>query len=113
MACLTNPTPLITATGFAAAFCTTVAYVPQLMRLLHLRSAKELSYPMLSLLSVGLALWLVYGLWVHSNPVIASNACTLALSLSILALKIYFDGLHLKQAHLNKREAALSKREQP
>jgi MtN3 and saliva related transmembrane protein len=91
---MTN-TDLINAIGFAAAFFTTVAYVPQLLRVIHLRTARDISYPMLSLLSIGIALWLVYGLWVHSGPIIASNACTLVLSLSILALKIYYDGLHL------------------
>jgi MtN3 and saliva related transmembrane protein len=88
---------IINAVGFAAAFCTTAAYVPQLLRVVHLRSARELSYHMLLMLSLGLALWLLYGIWVHSGPVIASNCVTLTLSLSILALKIYFDGLHRKR----------------
>jgi len=94
---------VINATGFMAAFCTTAAYVPQLLRVLHLRSARELSYPMLTLLSIGLALWLFYGFWVHSGPVIASNSVTLVLSLSILALKIYYDGLHLKKMEENEQ----------
>jgi MtN3 and saliva related transmembrane protein len=88
---------IMDATGFAAAICTTVAYVPQLLHVIRLRSARELSYPMLSLLSIGLALWLVYGIFEHSMPLIASNSVTLALSVSIFILKIYFDGLHRKQ----------------
>ena len=77
--------------GFAAAFCTTAAFVPQLVRILKLRSAREISLPTFLLFSVGVFLWLVYGIYTHSRPVIASNLVTLVLSLSILFLKLKFD----------------------
>lgn len=77
--------------GFAAAFCTTTAFIPQLARVLHLRSARDISLPTFLLFSVGVFLWLLYGIWAHSNPVIASNAVTLVLSVSILVLKLRFD----------------------
>jgi MtN3 and saliva related transmembrane protein len=77
--------------GFAAAFCTTAAFVPQLVRVLRLRSAREISLPTFLLFSVGVFLWLLYGLYTGSKPVIASNALTLVLSLSILALKLRYD----------------------
>ncbi len=82
---------LVEGMGFAAAFCTTVAFVPQLMRVVQLRSAKEISLPTFLLFSVGVAMWLVYGIWTGSKPVIASNAVTLVLSVSILVLKLRFD----------------------
>jgi MtN3 and saliva related transmembrane protein len=77
--------------GFAAAFCTTAAFVPQLVRVLRLRSAREISLPTFLLFSVGVFLWLVYGIYTNSRPVIASNIVTLALSLSILYFKLKFD----------------------
>lgn len=77
--------------GFAAAFCTTSAFIPQLVRVLHLRSARDISLPTFLLFSVGVFLWLLYGIWAHSNPVIVSNALTLVLSVSILVLKLRFD----------------------
>ena len=77
--------------GFAAAFGTTAAFVPQLVRIVRLRSAQDISLPTFLLLSAGLALWLVYGLYTDSRPVIASNAVTLALSLSILFFKFKYD----------------------
>jgi MtN3 and saliva related transmembrane protein len=77
--------------GFVAAFCTTAAFIPQLVRVLRLRSAREISLPTFLLFSVGVFLWLLYGLYTGSKPVIASNAVTLLLSLSILALKLRFD----------------------
>jgi MtN3 and saliva related transmembrane protein len=77
--------------GFVAAFCTTAAFVPQLVRVLRLRSAREISLPTFLLFSVGVFLWLLYGIYTGSKPVIASNVVTLVLSVSILALKLRFD----------------------
>jgi MtN3 and saliva related transmembrane protein len=79
--------------GFAAAFCTTAAFVPQLVRVLRLRSAREISLPTFLLFSIGVFLWLLYGLSIGSKPVIASNAVTLVLSVSILALKLRYGGV--------------------
>lgn len=77
--------------GFAAAFCTTSAFVPQLVRVLRLRSAREISLPTFLLFSTGVLAWLLYGLRTGSKPVIVSNSLTLILSLSILFLKLRYD----------------------
>jgi len=77
--------------GFAGAFCTTVAFVPQLVRVLKLRSAREISLGTFLLFSIGVFLWLLYGIYSGSKPVIASNAATMGLSLSILYLKMRYD----------------------
>ncbi len=83
--------PAVEDLGFVAAFCTTAAFVPQLVRVVRLRSARDLSLPTFLLFSVGVLLWLVYGLYTGSKPVIASNVVTLVLSVSILALKLRYD----------------------
>jgi MtN3 and saliva related transmembrane protein len=84
-------TPAIEDLGFTAAFCTTAAFVPQLVRVLRLRSARDISLPTFLLFSIGVFLWLLYGLYTGSRPVIASNGVTLVLSLSILYLKLRYD----------------------
>ncbi len=78
--------------GYVAAFCTTLSLVPQLLRVWRHRSARDLSLPMFLLFSIGVTLWLCYGVSTRSGPVIAANAVTLVLSVTILALKIQFDG---------------------
>jgi MtN3 and saliva related transmembrane protein len=83
--------------GFVAAFCTTAAFVPQLLRVLKLRSARDVSLGTFLLFSVGVALWLLYGVSIGSKPVIASNAVTLGLSVSILYLKLRYDRGGLKE----------------
>jgi len=77
--------------GYAAATMTTVSFVPQLLRVIRLRSAREISLGMFLIFSLGTFSWLVYGLFTHSGPVMLANAVTLVLSLSILALKLWFD----------------------
>jgi len=83
--------------GFVAAFCTTAAFVPQLLRVMRLRSARDISLGTFLLFSVGVFLWLLYGIYTGSKPVIASNLVTLVLSISILILKIKYDRQCLKE----------------
>jgi len=82
--------PAIEDLGFTAAFCTTAAFVPQLLRVLRLRSARDISLPTFLMFSIGVFLWLLYGLYTGSKPVIASNGVTLVLSGSILFLKLRY-----------------------
>jgi len=77
--------------GFVAAFLTTAAFVPQLMRVMKLRSAREISLGTFVMFSVGVFMWLMYGIYTGSRPVIASNVVTLVLSVSILILKLKYD----------------------
>src|SRR5579864_6745190 len=87
---MTLSTQAVDGIGFVAAFCTTIAFVPQLVRVLKLRSAREISLGTFLLFSTGVFLWLLYGIYSGSKPVIASNAATLGLSLSILYLKVRY-----------------------
>ena len=73
--------------GFFAGALTTIAFVPQVVRILRTRSAHDISWGMFSIFSAGVALWLWYGIRLESPPLIAANAVTLALALTILGLK--------------------------
>lgn len=77
-----------TALGLCAAFCTTIAYLPQALRTWRTRSTKDISLGMFALMVLGVALWLVYGLIKADLPLVASNGATLLLAGSILVLKL-------------------------
>ncbi len=77
--------------GFAAATCTTISFLPQLIRVLKLRSARDISLGMFSIFSFGTLLWLAYGVLAHSLPVALANFVTLILSVWILILKVKYD----------------------
>jgi MtN3 and saliva related transmembrane protein len=88
------PKSAIDMIGFAAAVCTTISFLPQLLRVLKLRSARDISLGMFSIFSFGTALWLVYGILSHSLPVALANAVTFTLSVTILILKIKYDAAY-------------------
>jgi MtN3 and saliva related transmembrane protein len=88
MKLLENAPVLIFALGAAAGFCTTAAYLPQLIRAWRTRSTRDISLPMFLLMVSGNALWLTYGILIADGPLIAANAVSLALSACILYLKL-------------------------
>jgi MtN3 and saliva related transmembrane protein len=77
--------------GSIAATCTTISFLPQLLRVWRRKSAKDISLLMFLLFSFGLACWLVYGLGIGSAPITVANFITLALALAILFLKLRYD----------------------
>ena len=83
--------------GYAAATCTTMSFLPQLIRVVRLRSARDISLGMFSIFSAGTAMWLTYGLLSHTWPVAAANGVTLVLSFSILVLKLRYDREAMKE----------------
>ena len=74
--------------GLAAGTLTTAAFVPQLAKAWRSKSTGDLSWGMLITFSTGVLLWLVYGVWIDSLPVILANAVTLLLQAGIVSLKI-------------------------
>ncbi|MDQ2075926.1 SemiSWEET family sugar transporter [Marinimicrobium sp. ABcell2] len=80
--------------GFTAAFCTTVSFLPQAIKVIRSRDTSSLSLAMYSIFTVGVALWLSYGLHLRDWAIVTANAITLGLALVILANKIYNDVLH-------------------
>jgi len=81
---------IATIIGYVAGTLTTVAYLAQVLRTLKHKSTKDISLSMYLMLCTGIAMWLVYGIFIHSWPVIIANAVTLALSGSVLVMKIKF-----------------------
>jgi MtN3 and saliva related transmembrane protein len=76
--------------GLAAAFCTTIAFLPQVIRAWRTRSTKDLSLAMFLVFTTGIFLWLVYGLILCDVPLIAANGTTFVLSGSILYFKLRY-----------------------
>ncbi|QPJ66492.1 MAG: hypothetical protein G3M78_14230 [Candidatus Nitrohelix vancouverensis] len=76
--------------GYVAGMLTTLAFVPQVTKTWKTRSAADISLTMFIVFCVGVACWLVYGILIHSTPMILANVLTLILALSILAMKLKF-----------------------
>lgn len=74
--------------GVLAAILTTASFVPQAYHVIRTGDTAAISLTMYVLFSGGIALWGLYGLLIASRPIIAANAVTLVLALTILGQKI-------------------------
>jgi len=78
----------IEALGLLAAFFTTVANIPQAIKVIKTRNVKDLSAATYSMLFVGMVLWVVYGIMKEDLPIILANSIAAALCGLILVMKI-------------------------
>ena len=85
-----TPAYLTDAVGSIAAFLTTVSFVPQVWQTFRTRDVSGISLGMYSVFTVGIALWLAYGLMLQAWPIMIANAITLLLALSILLMKLLY-----------------------
>jgi MtN3 and saliva related transmembrane protein len=76
--------------GFLAGALTTISFIPQVLHALRSKRCDDLSWAMLFTFSAGVVLWLIYGFRLWAMPIIVANAVTLALLLTIMALKIRY-----------------------
>lgn len=74
----------VTLLGLAAAACTTAAFVPQVLKAWRSGSSADLSLGMYGLFTLGIVLWLIYGVLVRDAPIIVANGVTLVLVATIL-----------------------------
>lgn len=77
----------IDALGLAAGSLTTIAFVPQVLKIWISKSAEDVSTLMFAVFSLGVALWLAYGLVLGAMPIVIANVVTLALSILVMVLK--------------------------
>ena len=76
--------------GYLAAALTTCSFVPQALHTFRTRDVSGISLGMYSVFTVGIALWLVYGLALSAWPIVVANAITLLLAGSILGMKLVY-----------------------
>lgn len=74
--------------GVIAAILTTVAFVPQVWRVMRTRDTNAISLLMYLLFSTGVTLWLVYGVMLWLWPIIIANTMTLVLALIVIFFKV-------------------------
>lgn len=81
---------LIDVIGAAGAALTTLCWLPQAMKVIREKETRALSLSGTATFTLGLVLWLVYGLALGDWPLISSNVVTLALMGVILAMKLRY-----------------------
>ena len=73
--------------GGGAALLTTLCWLPQALRAIFHRDVASLSLTTFAAFSSGIVLWLIYGIFIGSWPVIIANAASLVLNLAIVVQK--------------------------
>lgn len=76
--------------GLAAGALTTFSLLPQLIKVIKRKSAKDLSRTWLVASGVGFVLWTGYGYLSASVPLVLFSAVSFLLSMTILALKLRY-----------------------
>lgn len=79
-----------TTIGLVAGTLTSIAAIPQLVKTLRTRHARDISIWQPLLLSIGVALWMAYGLLIHDLPLILANIIPLICNALLTGLKLYY-----------------------
>jgi MtN3 and saliva related transmembrane protein len=90
MFALVLPETFVTSLGLIAGTLTTIAFLPQLIKIWRSRSAKDISLGMFLIFSTGVFLWLVYGLLIGDTPIVVANFITFVLAVTILVFKFRY-----------------------
>ena len=80
-----TPTDLL---GYCAAALTTLSFLPQALLTLRTRDVAGIPLGMYGAFTLGVALWLAYGLMLGQWPIVVANALTLLLASVILVMKV-------------------------
>ena len=76
--------------GSFAAVLTTASFFPQALHTFRTRDVSGISFGMYSLFTLGVALWIAYGVMLGAWPIIIANVVTFTLASMILVMKIRY-----------------------
>jgi MtN3 and saliva related transmembrane protein len=80
----------VTLLGLVAAACTTVAFLPQVVKNFRTKSAGDLSFGTFGLFTFGVVLWLIYGFMIDNAPIVVSNIMTVTLNVANLVQMVWY-----------------------
>lgn len=78
------------ALGYLAATLTTVSFVPQAWRTFRTKDVSGISVKMYTLFTLGVAVWLAYGIVLGEVPMMIANSTTLMLAIPVLVMRIKY-----------------------
>ena len=76
--------------GSIAGILTTLAFVPQVIKVVKTRDTSSLSLGMYSMQVLGVFLWLIHGIVIQDMALLVANAITFMLPLVILVYKLKY-----------------------
>ncbi len=91
--------------GYAAGILTTFCYVPQIIRVFKLKSAREISYLYTFFLLIGVVIWLLYGIFLNLVPIILWNSIGFVMVGLLLLGKLLYGKSHAAGFSLADKES--------
>ena len=76
--------------GLIAGLLTSGAAIPQVLQTYRTKHARDLSMWQLILLTLGMVLWLIYGLSLNDLPLILANTFSIACYAALIAMKLTY-----------------------
>lgn len=80
----------LTVIGSMAAALVSFSFIPQIIKGYRTKRLSDVSYLLMILISIGMALWVVYGIERQDMVIIGANTITIALNMTLLGLKIRY-----------------------
>ena len=77
--------------GYFAATLTTASFIPQAWLTFRSRDVSGISLGMYSVFTIGIAMWLAYGVLLRAWPIVIANAITMVLAAAILVMKLLLE----------------------
>lgn len=78
--------------GYAAATLTSASFVPQAWRTFRTKDVSGISTRMYATFTLGVAVWLAYGIMLGETPMMIANGLTLVLACAVLVMKLKYGG---------------------
>lgn len=76
--------------GIVAGTCTSMSFIPQIVKILRTKQVRDISLRMYIVLTSGISLWLVYGILIKEFPIILANGAALVLCTTVIIAKIRY-----------------------
>ncbi|WP_413774269.1 SemiSWEET family sugar transporter [Polaribacter sp. PL03] len=76
--------------GLVAALLTTISFLPQVYKTWKTKDTSGLSLTMFVVFFIGIILWLIYGIYLNSLPMILANSITATSSLYLIIMKLKY-----------------------
>lgn len=76
--------------GYFAGTCTTIAFLPQVVKAYRTKSCHDLSAGMLVIFATGIFFWFIYGILIDEMPIILANGITFIFVIAIAVLKVVY-----------------------
>jgi MtN3 and saliva related transmembrane protein len=108
-----GPEMLWETVGWIAALLTMFGFIPQILKIIRTKSVEDVSLLMILQYTVGIFLWLVYGVAIGNRILIVSNFISLVILLVTLGLYLQYKRNSFSAIHPGEAFAEIWRRRSP